>query len=108
MTEQQFPALAQFCSAYFHQDWDLEAPDALGIIRNYLKDESISQVQQTIKEIEQLLSLNLETEKLKNFLESDLKCYYNPRVYNISHSDWLLWVQISLKQGVFTRIPLLA
>jgi hypothetical protein len=47
MTEQQFPALAQFCSAYFHQDWDLEAPDALGIIRNYLKDESISQVQQS-------------------------------------------------------------
>jgi hypothetical protein len=108
MTEQQFPALAKFCGAYFHQDWDLEAPDALGVIRNYLKDESISEVQQTIQEIELLLSLKLEPEPFKNLLESDLNCYYNPAAYGISHSDWLLWVQISLKQGVSTRIPLSA
>ncbi len=80
----QFPALAQFCSAYFYQDWNLEAPNALGIIRNYFKDESNLQVQQTIKEIGHLLSLNLKTDELQNFLEYDLKCYYNPRVCNIS------------------------
>lgn len=108
MTKKQFSALAQFCSAYFHQDWDLEASDALLIIRNYLKDETISQVQQTIEEIEQLLSLNLEPEPLKNFLEFDLNCYYNPTSYGISHSDWLLWGQISLKQGISIRIPLSA
>ena len=108
MTKEEFPALAQFCSAYFHQDWDLEAPDPLLIIRNYLQEETISQVQQTIAEIEKLLSFNLEPETLKMFLESDLKCYYNPTAYGISHSDWLLWVQISLKQGISTRIPLSA
>ena len=106
MTQEKFPSLAQFCSAYFHQTWDLEAPNALGVIHNYLHDESISQVQQTIKEIEKVLALYLETEQLHKFLENDLKCYYNPTVSGISYSDWLLWVQISLKQGVATKIPL--
>ena len=103
MTPEEFPSLAQFCTAYFHQDWDLEAPNALGVIHNYLQDESNSQVEQTIKEIEYMLALSVETEQLSNFIENKLKCYYNPRVYGISHSDWLLWVQISLKQGVSTK-----
>jgi len=86
----------------------LEAPDALAVISNYLKDESLEQVEATIKEIEHLLSQNLATEQLKNLLECELNCYYNPTAYNISHSDWLLWVQISLKQGISIRSPLLA
>ncbi|NER38274.1 MAG: hypothetical protein F6J93_30685 [Oscillatoria sp. SIO1A7] len=105
MNKEKFPTLAQFCSAYFHQDWDLEAPDSLGIIRNYIKEESNERVQQVIKEIEQLLCLYLETEQIKKILEDELKCYYNPTAYGISHSDWLLWVQISLKQGVSTIVP---
>jgi len=108
MTKEQLPALAQLCGAYFHQDWDLEAPDALGVIRNYLKDESISQTLQTIEEIDRLVSLNLEPQQLKNLLESELNCYYNPAVYGISHHSWLLWVQISLKQAVSKEIPLTA
>ena len=108
MTQQKFPALAQFCGAYFHQDWELEASDALGVIRNYLKEESRTQVQQTIQEIEQLLSLNLEPAALTNLLESELNCYYIPPAYGISHSDWLLWVQISLRQGeVVGKTPFL-
>ena len=108
LTKKQLPAIAQMCRTYFHQEWNLEAPDALGVIRNYIKNESISQMLQTIEEIDRLLSLNLEPEQLKNLLESDLNCYYNPAVYGISHYSWLLWVQISLKQAISTEIPLSA
>lgn len=55
-----------------------------GLFAIIFKDESNLQVQQTIKEIGHLLSLNLKTDELQNFLEYDLKCYYNPRVCNIS------------------------
>ncbi len=96
----QLPALTGLCGAYFHQNWDYEAPDALGVIRNYLKGEPISQIKKTIEEIDRLFSLNLEPEQLKKLFESELKCCYNPTVYGISHHSWLLWVQISLKQAV--------
>ena len=110
MTKQQFPLLAQFCGAYFHQNWDLEAPDALAVIRNYIKDKSIFQVQQTINEIERLLLLSryIDTEQLTKIIEYDLQCYYNPTAYGISLRDWLIWVQISLKQGTSKAIALSA
>lgn len=56
MIVDQLPNLAQFFGAYFHQDWDLEADDALGVIRNYMKETNFPSTQQTIKEIEQLIT----------------------------------------------------
>lgn len=106
MINDKLPTLAQFFGAYFHQGWDVEAHDALGVIRNYLDDEPTSIVQQTIKEIEQLLTINLDEEQLKNLLESNLSCYYDPTVYGISHSDWLHWIQVSLKQGTSGTVVL--
>lgn len=108
MIAEKLPRLAQFFGAYFHQDWDVEAANALGVICNYLKEEPISTVQQSIKEIEQLLAMNLDEEPLKNLLQSDLSCYYDPTIYGISHSDWLHWVQASLKQGTSGMMALSA
>jgi hypothetical protein len=30
-----YPQLRHFARAYFHQDWDLEAPTALGVVQNF-------------------------------------------------------------------------
>lgn len=106
MNMDSFPALAQFCSCYFHQDWNLDAPDALGAIHNYLQDEPITEVQQTIKDIENLVTQNFEPHQLKEIMVFELSCYYDPTVYGISYSDWLLWVQISLKQGIASKLAL--
>lgn len=108
MNTENFPGLAQFCSSYFHQDWNLEAPDALGLIHNYLEDEPITQVQQTLEDIENLLTQNLEPNQLKAMIVFEFSCYYDPTVYGISYADWLLWVQISLKQGIASKLALSA
>lgn len=106
MNIDRFPALAQFCSCYFHQDWNLDTPDALGVIHNYLQDEPITQVQQTIEDIEQLVTQNFEANQLKEIMVFELSCYYDPTIYGISYADWLLWVQISLKQGIASKLAL--
>jgi len=101
MIVDQLPNLAQFFGAYFHQDWDLEADDALGVIRNYLKEANFPSTQQTIKEIEQLIKMNLSEEQLRDIIVCDMSCNYDPSRYGISYLEWLYWVQTTLKQGTY-------
>lgn len=98
MTANKFPYLFQFFGAYFHQDWDLEAQEDEGIIRNYLQESSLTAVKQTITEITQLLAMNFSEKRLKKFLIHELGCFYNPTSKGISYQDWLLWIENFIKK----------
>ncbi|MCT7950480.1 contact-dependent growth inhibition system immunity protein [Ancylothrix sp. C2] len=105
MIREQLPTLAHFFGAYFHQDWDLEAPNAEGVIRNYLQDEPFISVQQTITEINQLLEMKFSEDELKNILLFDFHCNYDPTFDGISYQDWLCWIQTFLKQTSQKSLP---
>lgn len=100
MMRDKFPKLSQFLGAYFHQDWYIDDADAKSVIRQYLKGEPNSAVQQAINEIDRLLNLNLDEKQLGDILIYDFCCYYDPSFYNLSYDDWLHWVQTTLKQGI--------
>ncbi|MFE1747139.1 contact-dependent growth inhibition system immunity protein [Coleofasciculus sp. H7-2] len=99
------PALAQFLGAYFHQDWDLDDPDAKAVVHRYLTGESHSAVQQTINEIDRLLEMTSDDKQLRDILVYDLSCYYDPSFEEISNVEWLHWLQKSLKNGIEGEVP---
>jgi hypothetical protein len=97
--ERQFPNLFQLLGGYFHQDWCLDDPNAEAALRRYMNDTVPGQVQDTVNEIDALLTKNLSDDQLKQMLLVDLGCYYDPTADNITHAEWLRWVQNRLREG---------
>jgi hypothetical protein len=48
-----------FAGAYFHKGYDLDAPTAAGIIRNYLEDEDQGAIRQLAAEIKTILDSDM-------------------------------------------------
>src|SRR3546814_7531669 len=73
-----FPALENFLSAYFHQDWRVEhdAPDA--VVSSFLDGEDAEQVAAVRAELARLSAQDLGEEALGNRMRV-LGCEYDPR-----------------------------
>ena len=99
MMRNKLPNLDQFFGGYFHEDWNLEAKDASAAVSHYLNDAPDPTVLKTIEELNQLLDMNLDEERLREIMIYDLSCCYDPEFYGISQTDWLRWIQTSLKQA---------
>src|SRR3546814_13867917 len=83
-----FPALENFLSAYFHQDWRVEhdAPDA--VVSSFLDGEDAEQVAAVRAELARLSAQDLGEEALGNRMRV-LGCEYDPTLGGGSWRDWL-------------------
>ena len=83
-----FPALENFLSAYFHQDWRVEhdAPDA--VVSAFLDGEDAEQVAAVRGELARLSAQELDEEALGNRLRA-LGSEYDPTLDGGSWRDWL-------------------
>lgn len=83
-----FPALENFLSAYFHQDWCVEhdAPDA--VVSAFLDGEDAEQVAAVRDELARLSAQELDEEALGNRMRV-LGCEYDPTLDGGSWREWL-------------------
>lgn len=83
-----FPALENFLSAYFHQDWRAEhdAPDA--VVSYFLDSEDDEQVAEVRAELARLWAQELDEAALAGKLRA-LGSEYDPTLDGRSWHDWL-------------------
>ena len=83
-----FPALENFLSAYFHQDWRVEhdAPDA--VVSYFLDSEADEEIAAVRDDLARLSAQDLDEDALGNRLRT-LGCEYYPTREGSSWRDWL-------------------
>lgn len=62
-------------AGYFHQDWDLEADDDLGVVRNFIESEGIEDKQSVLDAINEIL-MRGEAEVSSFLTESGCEYYF--------------------------------
>ncbi|KQR10455.1 contact-dependent growth inhibition system immunity protein [Cellulomonas sp. Leaf334] len=80
--------ISYFGAAYFHQDYDLEASEPLGVVRNFagsVNEETISSLR---REIVRLLADAQDEDALAHRWINEADSYYDPRDDGISLRDW--------------------
>lgn len=85
---QEYPALENFLSAYFHQDWAAEhgSPDA--VVSYFLDHESDAEIANVRREIKHLAALDLDESALATRFRA-LGSEYDPVRNGGSYRDWL-------------------
>jgi len=89
MSPGDFERLGQFFGAYFHEDWDTEAPDWAGLVKHFVEDHPETK---SIAELAQLVddyADNRDDETLDDLVLDELGCYYCPSSEGITMRDWL-------------------
>jgi hypothetical protein len=83
-----FPALENFLSAYFHQDWRVEhdTPDA--VVAYFIDGEDDEQIAEVRADLARLASLQLDEAALADRLRA-LGSEYDPTRDGASWRDWL-------------------
>ena len=81
--------LHQFFGAYFHEDWDLEAPDWDGLVKRFVKDHPEAK---TIAELSDLIdryASQHDDEALGHLMLRELGCYYWPAADGLTTREWM-------------------
>ena len=87
-----FPALRNFLSAYFHQDWAVEHDTPGAVVDYYIEGESAQQVAQLRDEIARLLSQDLDEDDLALQVR-ELGSEYDPGQDGGNYQDWLRGIE---------------
>ncbi len=91
----QYPHLAHLLGAYFHQDWNLDDPDAQAVLRRYAQEVSSRKRKAAGREAARLLAAGLTEDELSAALEA-LGSAYDPSPDGQSCSAWLKDVEQAL------------
>jgi hypothetical protein len=83
-----FPALRNFLSAYFHQDWAVEHDTPGAVVDYFVEGESALQVAQLRDEIARLLEEGLDEDELAGQVR-DLGSEYDPTLDGGNYREWL-------------------
>lgn len=90
MTANNFDKLRDFCSAYFHEDWILEAEAPDQIVSSFLAGGwSAGDLRELAGQMLRFADAYSDDTALEQALFSELGCYYRPSVDKISAREWL-------------------
>ena len=82
--------LVDFFAAYFHEDWDLDAPDAAGVVTVYMNQNPDPHLHRRVAAaIEQFVREHPDGDALDAALFNKLGCYYLPSGDGKSTPQWL-------------------
>jgi hypothetical protein len=84
----QYPHLAYFLAAYFHQDWMLDDPDLNAVVKRYLHDMPHRTAKATAQEIKHLLAADLPQPELQRALD-EMGCAYDLSAGGLDADIWL-------------------
>lgn len=88
--------LKHFFSAYFHEDWDIEAENPKDIVAMYAADVTEDQRCAVGKAILRYIDHVEDDTELKEKLFSELGCYYTLGADGLTARDWLKIVAAQL------------
>lgn len=83
-------ALAEFLTAYFHQDWSIDGPDWQEIAKLFLQDRPAPETLQAIVRALNQLAGAEDDQVLRERLLNEFGCYYYPGGAPGAMRDWLL------------------
>lgn len=86
--EERYPALAQLLGAYFHQDWDLDDPNADAVVRRFLRSESAETVRRAREDVAHMLS-STRTDAQLEAMTAQLGSIYLPTADGLTTRAWL-------------------
>lgn len=91
MSIQNLEPLRQFFGAYFHQDWDLDAPDYNGVVDRYIADTTDKRSLRDLANCLEVLSDSYDADvELEDALGKELWCEFVPSGDGLSARTWVL------------------
>jgi hypothetical protein len=84
-----YPQLAHLAGAYFHQDYDLDAPAPAGIIRNFLDGEEPAAIRELAAEVRGLLESGMTESQIGDLWIKTLQSSYEPAKDGLTYRAWL-------------------
>ena len=100
MRAENIERLRGFFGAYFHQDWDLDVPNADGIIERFIADQSdMAQLAELAALVDAYAEGHEDDSALEQALVNELWCQYLPSTAGARARDWLRHVAARLRDG---------
>jgi hypothetical protein len=94
-----YPRLAYLASAYFHQDYDLDAPTPAGIIASFLDGEEPAAATELAEEITSILGSDMTETQIGALWATELHASYEPAKDGLTYRAWLTTVLSALKRS---------
>jgi hypothetical protein len=85
----RYPQLTHLAGAYFHQDYDLDAPTAADIIRDFAHGEGDGARRGLAAEITAILDSAMTSDQIGNLWIKTLGASYEPDRDGLSYRGWL-------------------
>jgi hypothetical protein len=92
-----YPALAQLCGGYFHQDWREDHASSDDALQAFARDTSPATVTAAAHDIDRLLGAGFDDLALARLLADGLDCNYVAETDGITAAAWLAGVRDSLR-----------
>ncbi len=80
--------LRYLARGYFHQDYQLDAEEPLGVVRDFRDSEVAETVAELRRDLEELLSSGMDEEELATLWLDTFDAYYDPRQDGIEMTRW--------------------
>ena len=93
-----YPQLRYLAGAYFHQDYDLDAPTPAGIIANFADTEPPGAIRELAAEIRSILDSGMTEHQIAELWLTTLQASYEPAEDGLTHRAWLSIVLAALEQ----------
>ena len=98
MKPEEIEQLRQVFGAYFHQDWDLDAPDVDGVIDQFIADQrGRAQLVQLAALVDAYADSFQNDSELARALINELWCDYLPRTAGTTAREWMQHVATRLR-----------
>jgi|SRR5215469_1365946 len=80
--------LKHLARAYFHQDYDLDAPTPLDVVRLFAAGEPPATVDELASTLSSLLDSSMTDEELRRMWIYDCGASYDPAAHGVRYRQW--------------------
>ena len=94
-----YPQLAHLARAYFHQDYDLDAPAPADVIGNFLGGEEPAAISELAVEIRSILDSGMTDSQIGGLWIKTLQASYEPAKDGLTYRAWLTATLNALQQS---------
>jgi hypothetical protein len=100
MRDALYTPLGQFFGAYFNQDWMVDDPTWVDVVRRYQASEPPQTIAAASEQLKELLSRVPDDGALKEIVFRDFGCCFSPSFVGLTTRQWLAQVGKMLAAGV--------
>jgi hypothetical protein len=80
--------LIHLAQAYFHQDYDLEAPTTLDVVRSFQQGEPPGAIAELVSDLESVLNSSMSEKEMRNLWISEYGASYDPLADGKAYRSW--------------------